>query len=293
MLTSKAFIMPRFMLILLIWACERNVEDPNPKPPFEKIPKSFAVSNSIKEASGIAGSKINPGYLWVHEDGGTPSQVLLLKNDGSLIKSIIINNAVNIDWEDMALSKGPNASLNYLFLADIGDNFLMRTDYSIYRFPEPALSVDTVATVDNIRFQYPGGSHNAEAILIDHVTKDIYIITKADNRSRIYKLPYPQSVTSVNKAVLAGELSLDEVTAAAISGDGNEIIIKTYPALHYFLRTSGQTIEQALKNTQLNLSYQLEPQGEAIGFASDNSGFYTLSEKASSPVVNLYFYKRN
>ncbi|MBC7829596.1 MAG: hypothetical protein H7122_17765 [Chitinophagaceae bacterium] len=290
MLTPKPIIMPVLMIILLVWACQKNIEDG--QPPFEKIPASFSVSNNVKEASGIAGSKINPGYLWAQEDGGSPPQVLLLKKDGTVVKSVFINGAVNDDWEDMALSKGPNASLNYIFLADFGDNLLMRNNYTIYRFPEPALAVDTVKTVDKIVFQYPDGSHNAEALLVDHTSKEIYIITKSDNPARIYKLIYPQSITSVNQAVLVGELTFSGVTGSAISVDGKEIIIKTYPALNYFTRSPGQTIEQALKSVSVNLDYQLEPQGEAVAFAADNSGFYTLSEKAFSSVVNLYFYKR-
>lgn len=290
-MTGTPHSMPGFIILLGILACQKHTDNPVPSP-FETVPASFPVNSNIEEASGIAGSKINPGYLWVHEDGGTPARLLLLKNDGALFKSIPVNGAVNNDWEDMALSQGPNHSLDYLFLADIGDNLLIRNDYVIYRFPEPALLVDMVSTVDNIRFQYPVGSHDAEAILADPMTKDIYIITKSDNPSHIYKLPYPQSVTTVNKAVLVGALGFGGVTGAAISSDGKEIIIKTYPALSYFKREVGQTIEQALKNASLNLPYQLEPQGEAVGFAADNSGFYTISEKAYSSVVNLYFYKR-
>jgi hypothetical protein len=40
------------------------------------------------------------------------------------------------------------------------------------------------------------------------------------------------------------------------------------------------------------LPYQAEPQGEAISFAVNNSGYYTISEKALSSMVKLYYYKR-
>lgn len=161
-----------WMIFLLIWACQKS--DKDLQSPFDKIPQAFAVNNKIKEASGIASSKINPGFLWIEEDGGSPAQILLLKNDGTLIKPVFINGAVNNDWEDMALSKGPINSLEYIYLADIGDNLLMRSHYTIYRFPEPASTIDTVKTIDNIRFQYSDGAHNTEAILVDHLTRDIY-----------------------------------------------------------------------------------------------------------------------
>lgn len=281
-----------FGLIIFFLFCsgQKNVEEV--LPPFDTVPRSFPVNTTMKEASGIASSKINPGYIWVHEDSGTPAQISLLKNDGIFLKSIPVQGASNIDWEDMSLSKGPNPSLDYIYLADIGDNLLVRADYTIYRFPEPGLAVDTVQTIDKIRFRYPDGSHNAEAFVVDNVTRDIYLITKSDNPSQIYKLPYPQSVTSLNQAVPAGQLSFGGVTGAAISVDGKEIIIKTYPALNYFVRNPSGKIEEIIKKTPVNLAYQLEPQGEAVAFAADNSGFYTLSEKSFSAFVNLYFYKR-
>lgn len=259
---------------------------------FEQTPQSFVINKAITEASGIASSRVNPGYLWIHEDGGSRPQISLLKNDGTLSKSVLIDQASNIDWEDMALAKGPTASKYYLYVADIGDNGLLRSSYTIYRFEEPALSMNIVKVYDKIRYKYPDGSHNAEAILVDDRSRDIYIITKSDDPSHIYKIPYPQSTTSVNQAVLVGKLNFGGITGGAMSANNQEIILKTYPALNYFVRKNGETIETSLKKAPIHLSYLVEPQGEAVGFASDNSGFYTISEKLFGSSVKLYFYKR-
>ncbi len=56
---------------------------------------------------------------------------------------------------------------NDLYIADIGDNAQVFPTYNIYKFPEPAVAVDTIMTVDTIQFRYPDGSHDAEAFLID------------------------------------------------------------------------------------------------------------------------------
>lgn len=279
-----------------IWACHKNASEPKPEPqpsvPFDTVPVSVPVPGSIIEASGIAASKKNPGYLWVHEDSGTPAQILLLKTDGTLSKTMSVSGATNVDWEDMSLGKGPNPSLDYIYLADIGDNLVKRTDCAIYRFPEPTQTDNAVSVFDKILFHYPDGSHDAEAIFVDNSTADIFIVTKSGTRAGVYKISYPQSTTAINQAVSVGELTFGGVTSAGISPDAKEIIIKTYPALNYFVRGPGETIENTLKKSPTSLAYQLEPQGEAIAFAADNSGFYTLSEKSILPVVNLYFYKR-
>lgn len=286
----RSFLFTGLLFFYLGSSCQRDPGEP--AVPFETDPKFVTIDASIVEASGLAGSKVNPGHLWIQEDGGSSAKILLLKTDGSLVKAIAINNAVNIDWEDMGVGPGPDPATNYIYLADIGDNLKVRTDYTIYRFAEPAMTLNAVNAVDAIRFTYPDGMHDAEAILIDNPSKDIYIVTKSDNPSKLYKIPYPQSSTSVNQAVFAGDLAFGGVTGAAVSPDAKEIIIKTYPALSYFRRDAGESIEGALKKSPVNLKYQLEPQGEAVGFAADNTGFFTVSEKAFAPVVNLYFYKR-
>ncbi len=259
---------------------------------FEAKPVSVPVKpGKLDEASGIADSKNFPGYLWVEQDSGNPSQIYLLSYKGEFFKKVKIKGATNRDWEDMALAAGPEKGKNYIYLADIGSNNMSATKYFIYRFPEP--TADTVHTFDKIVFQYPDDSHDAEAMLVDNATRDIYVITKRDKPSGIYKISYPQSTTDINKAVRVGSLPFSGVVSAAISPDGKELLLKTYTAIYYWKRKPGQSLEQTLQTTPVQLSYQLEPQGEAICFKQDNSGFFTLSEKPSFiNKVNLDFYKR-
>lgn len=261
---------------------------------FENLPVAKPLTSGIvDEASGMADSKVNPGYLWIQQDSGNPSDIALLSHDGNFLKKMVINMATNRDWEDMALASGPVAGANYIYIADIGDNNLVSTDYFIYRFAEPAASATAVSTVDKITFQYPDGPHDAEAILVDNSTKDIYIITKQDIPSRIYKLAYPQSTSTTNAAILSGSLPFTGATSATVSPDGKEILVKTYTAIWQWKKKAGQTMEQSLTGAPVAITYQFEPQGEAICFKNDNTGFFTLSEKPSViAAVNLNFYKR-
>jgi len=261
---------------------------------FASIPVSKAIQPGIiDEASGIADSKANPGYLWVEQDSGNPSDIILLSYAGEVFKRITIRSAINRDWEDIATGNGPAAGTNYIYLADIGDNNKVYTQYLIYRFPEPLATTDTVSVYDEIRFQYPDGSHDAEAILVDNSSKDIYIITKQDALSRIYKLVYPQNTAAVNVAVYMGALAFNGVVSAAGSRAGDELLIKTYTSLYYWKKAASESIEQVLNKNPVALAYQQEPQGEAVCFKNDNQGFYTLSERPSIvSSVNLNFYKR-
>jgi hypothetical protein len=282
------------LLFFIGIACQQGKGDDQNPDGFETIPVTKPmIPGILDEASGMADSKANPGYVWVEQDSGNPAAIALLSHTGVVLKTIFIKPAVNRDWEDMTVADGPVAGTPCIYLADIGDNNRTALQYSIYRFAEPPATMDTVFACDNIIFQYPDGAHDAEALLVDNTTKDIYIITKQDMLSRVYKLPYPQNTTGINTAILTGSLSFNGVTGAAFSPGGNEILIRTYTSVYYWKRNAGQSIEQALGQHPVALSIQFEPQGEAICFKNDDTGFFTLSERPSIIAgVNLNFYKR-
>jgi hypothetical protein len=240
----------------------------------------------LKEVSGIADSKTAPGHLWAHQDRGNPPQLHLINYDGTVKKNIYIKGARNRDWEDMALAGRD------LYIADIGDNYKEFTEYTIYKLPEPDLGADTVYSFETIRFRYPDGAHDAEALLVDPTTKDIFILTKSDDPAAIYKLVFPYSTTEVNTAVKSGQLTYKGAVSAALSSDSKEIIVKTYFALFHYKRADA-SIEAALQKLPATLPYRIEPQGEAVTFANNNGGYFTLSEKGFASYVSLNFYKRH
>lgn len=279
----------------MVLSCGKK-EDPKPAGEvaiFENTPISYPINpGKIDEASGIAVSKLNPGKIWVEQDSGNPPELNAIDTNGNFVKKIPITGVTNRDWEDIALAPGPEAGKNYIYLAETGDNNQKDSSYAFYRFPEPSISADNISGVDKLSFKYPDGSHDAEGFFVNPSTKDIYIITKRDSQSRVYRLPYPQSIFAVTTATYIGALPFSGVTSAAISADGSELMIKTYAAIYYWKRNGSETPETILTKEPTKLGYQMEQQGEAITFDEDDSGFYTLSEKPLLNPVNLNFYKR-
>jgi hypothetical protein len=94
------------------------------------------------------------------------------------------------------------------------------------------------------------------------------------------------------QATLVTTLTFTGAVSAAFSPSGAELMIKTYSSIYYFPRDPAQSIAAALQKAPLVLGYTQEPQGEAICFKNDNSGFFTLSERSFAPSVALNFYKR-
>ena len=276
-------------LALILLSCKRA----GPVHPFESIPRLYdVVPGFVDEASGIGDSYANPGFLWVELDSGNPPALYLLHHSGGHGRSILLKGATNRDWEDLVVANGPIESKKYIYIGEIGDNNLAYSQYSIYRLPEPNPNTDSISDFVKITFKYPDGPHDAEAMLVDGVTKDIFIVTKRDPYSKVYKLSYPQDTAGLNIASFVMDLPYKGVVSAAIASSQNEVLVKTYSSVYYYERKNGESIEQLLKQPYQTLPYQVEAQGEAICFANDNSGFYTLSEKGFLPAVKLNFYKR-
>jgi hypothetical protein len=274
-----------FLLVGVFTSCGKN-KGAQSGSAFDSIPIARPLVPLINEISGIADSKTNPGNLWGIEDSGNPPVLYLIDHGGQVKKTVYIKGVTNRDWEEMSLFEGE------IYIAETGDNALQFSNYSLYKFAEPLPGTDTVFAVDRVRFTYPSGPKDSEAFLIDPGTRDVHFISKNDNPSRIYTLKYPYDTNTIHTLVAGNELGFGGVVAAAISPDGKDILVKTYTAIYRYPRQSGESVAQALTNQPSNIPYQLEPQGEAIGFSLNNAGFFSLSEKGFSSQVNLYFYQR-
>ncbi|MEZ0542735.1 PE-PGRS family protein [Fibrella arboris] len=286
----------RFILLsnlLLAGACKPDNPTGFLAGNFASVPSRSPITPGlIDEASGLADSRSMDGHVWVNEDSGTPAQLNLLSHGGKLAGRLALPGISNRDWEDMAAGTGPQPGVTYLYLADIGDNLAQNTQNVIYRLAEPKSLTELVGPIDRIAFGYADGPRDAETLLLDPLTRDLWIVSKGEANVRLYHLPYPQSTTAVNTAVFRGELPLTLVTSGSISPDGKEILLKTYLGVYYWTRSTGQTVTEALIGKKsYSLTYQLEPQGEAIGFDKAGNGFFTLSERSNAASVTLNYYK--
>ncbi|MBN2012136.1 hypothetical protein JW960_22595 [candidate division KSB1 bacterium] len=252
----------------------------------------------ITEASGLAASRQNVNVLWVHNDSGDEARIFAMTTEGKNLGIYTIEGATAIDWEDIAVGPGPLEECDYIYIADIGDNKAERSIKHIYRVVEPEVYAsrapkDTVLTqVEQISFRYPDGKYDAEALMVDPITRDIYVITKREQHVRLYRLVFPQEVKKTNEAEFITELNLTDVTAADISATGGEILVKTYNMVYYWNRIPGRKLTDVLKkDTPQNLPYVPEPQGEAIAWHPNSLGFYTTSEEKGGMEAQLIFYK--
>ena len=249
---------------------------------------------SITEASGLAASRRNAGVYYTHNDSGHSAKVYAINEQGQHLCTYTIGTWGARDWEDIACGPGPVDGEKYLYVSETGDNSAQWPSVYILRMIEPSVSAtqaSTYATISNydvIQFQYPDGPRDCETLMVDPLTKDIYVVSKRETQVKVYRLPYPQSTTSMNTAQeVAAPAVWNWIVAGDISPSGYEILIKNGSIVYHWCRQAGQTIGQAMSATPVQLPYTQEPQGEAICWRADGGGYFTLSEGASQ---HLYFY---
>ncbi|TVQ10122.1 MAG: hypothetical protein EA364_12860 [Balneolaceae bacterium] len=131
-------------------------------------------NSAIDEASGLAVSRAYPGHVWTHNDSGDFNRIFLIGPDAEDAGTFCIEPSGNRNWEDMAIGPGPAVGINYLYIADIGDNGSQYDVNRIFRFPEPSLAdrdasggMISIVGAEMIQFRYPDGMKDAETLMID------------------------------------------------------------------------------------------------------------------------------
>jgi len=257
--------------------------------------------NLLPEASGLAVSRSNPSFFWTHNDSGHPNWLFPVPASGDNYGYIPLSGAGARDWEDICIGPGPVDGVNYIYVADIGENQNVHSFIVVYRVPEPDIS--NISTnhgitinaddVERFEFTYPDGPVDAESIMIDPWTKDIYIVTKSGYRSILYRAKAPQNSTQRTELEKLAQFPFNGAVASDISADGYHIGIKTFSRIYYWHRETGQSVVDAMKVQPRLLPYILEPQGEAFGWLPDASGYFTLSEKSGIYPPIIYYYTKN
>lgn len=267
---------------------------------FEDKPAVTAMlRQDYNELSGVAASQLNKGLLYMHNDSKN-APVIITNAKGEDLGKIVLDGVSTTNPEDICVGPGPEAGKTYIYLADIGDNKYTRTSVTVLRFEEPVLSNPTAQTEIHISataaiiLKYPSYSYNAEALLIDPATKDLFIVTKETSKATLFRAAYPQSTTTTTlESVL--KMPFDLITAGDVAADGSAVLLRNKGQIWYWKRSAGKTLVQTLLTAPEMAPYAgNEHQGEGICFGAAGEGFYTNTEirDYAGAVSNISFYKR-
>lgn len=250
-----------------------------------------AVENiELDELSGLAASLHHADVLYGLNDSGDSARIFAFSTTGAHLATFELEDARNEDWEDVA--RAPCASGDCLWIADIGDNDLLRTEYQIYLMEEPASIEpgDHVVPAERLDFTYPDGSHDAEVLLVHPRTGAVTIVTKVeDGPASVYELPSLLPGARL-LATRVGEVDPPDgrakFTGGAVHPDATGILLRTNSRLFYWVMDPEQTVAEALTGDACQLPLAVEVQGEAVAWLGGGEGFMTIGE-GPNPAINV------
>jgi hypothetical protein len=227
--------------------------------------------------------------LWTHNDSGNAPQLFAIDLKGKLLSQWTVTGARAVDWEDIAIGPGG------LYVGDIGDNRLRRTFVTVYRLKEPNPRSDggPTAAAEALRFRYPDGPHDAEAMMVHPRTGDLYIVTKAnlsDGDTLVFRAAAPLRAKSGRVQTLekVAVLNLGRgllgrfagVTGGDISPEGSRVVLCDYwGAWEARFDASWTGLEWVY------VDVGARPQGEGICYRADGKALIVTSEGEMFPLV--------
>lgn len=234
------------------------------------------LPSDLDENSGLITAA--QARLWVHNDSGDSAKLYLLDTFGTIVRTLLVDDAQHVDWED--ITRDPQGRV---YLGDIGNNNNNRQNLVIYRLP----NLDTVhghrVSAEAIRFYYPeqngfppvGQERKYDAEALIYYQDSLYIFTKDRTNPHqgytwLYQIP---ADTGYHAARLLDSFSTGqnnivfEVTAASLSPNQQQLVLLGANRVWLFQHFTGADFFGGSLQT-LHLSRIT--QKEAIEFVDDH-----------------------
>jgi len=240
----------------------------------------YLKNERIKEASGICRSLRNKTDYYTHEDSGNLPYIFGFNELGDNLGTIVMSGK-SLDNED--ISSAVINGLPTIILADIGDNSLVRTSFTIRVVIEPEAITPALVPYSQINFKYPDGFHNAEACaLLDDGR--IIIVTKNYPRGNtgVYVLESSLSGASSTICTKIKDLSVGTVTGMDLSADQTEMVVLANGYAHFFSWPS-----LAFKR-KVKLPIMYQPEGICYSHAGNSLLVCSETNKTTGARTPLY-----
>jgi hypothetical protein len=260
-------------------------------------------SARLNEASGI---QAVPGNRFiVHNDEG--ARLYLIDATGRDLGFREVVAAKNRDWED--ITRVPGADGPLLVVGDFGDNRNVRNRVSLYfvREPSPSDTSTELQVQHRLRFTYPDGPRDVEAMAYDAAGGRLLLLSKRDQPPRLYGLPLdlalwrqemqaeflsevPGFRPPTKRDILMNPgrgLWVSQPTGMDISPDGSLAAVLTYRSLYLFRREGTESWPEAFQRQPVEYVGPPGTHDEAVSFSLDGRSIYVTTEGRPAPLYRL------
>jgi hypothetical protein len=257
----------------------------------------------IDESSGLIASQCQPDVFWTHNDSGDDAFIYSFKKTGARLGTWRVEGAKNIDWEDIAGLKDSSGKC-FIYIGEIGDNQTRHAEHVIYRIPEPRVTSDDAGTTKShpsrtepaevLKFRYPDGNHDAETLLVQPNTGEIYVLSKRlSGPAGVYRLHPAFGAETVAVAEKVADVAMPAIPSGFITGgdvspDGKRVIISDYSAGYEFTLPDGVAdFDEIWKVEPEVVDIGKRRQGESVCYSPDGNAIYASSEGRGAPIYEI------
>lgn len=199
---------------------------------FAQTIQTTHMCNLASEVSETSGLVWIDGELWTHNDSGClPDLYQLDTVTGEVLRTVVVQNASNTDWEDISIDD------EYVYIGDFGNNGGDRTDLKIYIISRDFIYQDfDEVTADTISFYYPNQTqfewdsyttnYDCEAMIA--TSDSLYLFSKnwGNHKTYLYALP---KIPGNYAAHLKDSLDVNGlVTGAVYNNNTHKILLIGY-----------------------------------------------------------------
>jgi len=257
----------------------------------QKVQKIARLPEIVTESSGLI--FYNDTLLITHNDSGDKPILYFVNLKGKLIHQVIVNNANNVDWEDITKDDKGN-----IYIADIGNNSNQRKDLRIYKIKSHnllnvnLLNAEIIEVSYNEQTDFPPKDEalNFDAEGIAYHNDSLWIITKCrsipfEGNAYIYKFPAKSGKYNLKRKthLFIGKdgFTKDAVTSLDIYND--QLYILTYNRILIY-----KLIDNKL---EFDKQFYTKPytQKEAITLKNKNEIY--LTDESTKIIGGGYLYK--
>jgi len=183
---------------------------------------------AVPESSGLL---YKDGRLITHNDSGDQPKLYELDTlNGFVQREVLVNNASNIDWEDIT------SDADHLYIGDIGNNYGSRTNLKIYKISwSEFLERDTVEAQE-INYAYADQAdfssnqfftpYDAEALVA--IGDSLFLFTKDWSAARTKVYAMPKTPGAYNLMAVDSFLVPALITGVDIAPSGNQLLFSAY-----------------------------------------------------------------
>lgn len=282
-------------------------DDRVPRRLYEVLWVGDIENHLLAEASGLVQSSVDDEVFFSINDSENPAQLFALSNRGEDLGfwSVVVER--NMDWEDLAAFVKDGRP--YLLIADTGDNFRWRPVLNLYVVDEPVPGkrpLDAAIPVAwQIRFRYPDGYRDCEAVAVDARGEYVYLVSKRTIPAEVYRLPLAPTdeIVTATPIVLLDKIpqpterdlwedpdyGTHRSMPTALAMNGNKLVVITYKDAYLYTKGWRQDWAEALAEMPERIALPPVYAREAGAITNNERYLYVTSEREKgTDRVGLY-----